>query len=265
MYSLISFALVFSAWISLTHSAMTTTEIFRAQNIEPSKARAFGQIDIYDVMTIRCRFMILNWQDQWTNVFSVGSASNKRLPALYLPASSATSGAATGAGFHLSWSTVNNWNPFMNLGGTLALNTGYTLVIEITQSTYKVTLNGVAVYDGPYDPHNLETSQTVYMGNPSYTSARVRIYYLVIEETHDPNCACATAAEVVAPPDMQLLSIAFLCGAIVCATVFWMVQHCAGKRGKVLSHEYDSVNTTIMSAATTTGADTGRETQATQE
>eukprot|EP01083_Nonionella_stella_P048023 128629_1 len=133
-----------------------------------------GNIGYYrmgDCMRFMFTVKFHSWctQDNWCSVFHGGDDSslttqvNQRMPGVWLQ-----NNAESTDKFHIVFSTTNSGNPTKNvgLGYDLALDTDYVFDISVTQSTYKIIINGQVIVNQAYPTHCVagETCNGVRVG-----------------------------------------------------------------------------------------------------
>jgi hypothetical protein len=170
------------------HEYESADLLFELGASQPTPGVSAGTIDIIDEMIIRISLTINTWPTGWANIIHVGNEDMERLPGIWLqPSSSST-------GWHMSFSTIPNNNPTVDIRGSapLALNTQYDLEIYVTQTALNVTQNGVQIHgDTAYAAHNLATGRNVYVFDPWYPAADVTIHSFSIA-TFDTVCSCCS-------------------------------------------------------------------------
>lgn len=121
-----------------------------------------------------------------------------RMPSIYIHPNSDDEGAAW-EGFLLFWSTINDKNNYINPGPHLQVNTTYDVQLDITQSRWKLTINGEVVHDGDKEQHELVQTVPCYASNPFSAVADVQISDILITTTA-VDMSIEPTIEVTSPP-----------------------------------------------------------------
>eukprot|EP01084_Bolivina_argentea_P117336 208391_1 len=106
-------------------------------------------------------------------------------------------------GLYVVFSNNDNPNPYVTVGANiLSLNKKSNIVLQITQSSYKIVIDNTVVYDIAYPAHPTDVAYPLYVCDPWYDAANVLIENLQIigspvqHSTNDirkiKNCALTT-------------------------------------------------------------------------
>ena len=109
----------------------------------------------------------------WSNIFHCGNGDQERYPAISI--------SSSGEGFDVRFSDHDNWNSGWNTKATTT-NKWYYLMVDITQSTFTVTVIGRMIGE---EKHNVSKSRhdtfdnvVCYLSNPWSDAADVLVMNL---------------------------------------------------------------------------------------
>lgn len=150
----------------------------KTESFQPSQGTIIGFIDILDEMHIEMDIVIHSFPSNWASIIHCTPGENSvRLPGVFIHANSATT-----MGFYPVFSNDGDRNYFKQTSDALVIGETYHFEMDITQSTYKVTVNGVVKADDVVQPHNTYMLEniTCYASNPWWDAANVTISNLFI-------------------------------------------------------------------------------------
>lgn len=153
--------LMTSSLFSLTRSSGYELEI--VDSFQPTAGNIIGTIAIGEEMHYEMDVTIHSIPTNWGAVFNCGTydcVEGARLPAIFLHKRSGTDGADA-EGFHTCWSHDDNGNNCVQTDH-LTVGQTYHLEIDITESLYTVTQDGVVQYSGSKAAHTTYDSATCY-------------------------------------------------------------------------------------------------------
>ena len=146
------------------------------ESFQPSQSSKIGVIDILDEMHIEFDVVIHSFPSGWANILHCTPEDDyPRVIAFWIHANS-----ASGQGFHSKYANDDNNNYGPNVGGSLILGKTYHLEMDITQSTFKIKINGVIVANDVVTTHQLFEDITCYASDPWHDAADVTISDLII-------------------------------------------------------------------------------------
>ena len=159
--------------------------------IIPTGGNEIVRINYVDEMIFSMDITINSLPTGWASIFHCGSSDSIRQPGIWIHPQSGTDNAQHES-FHISYSTVNNWNPWKQTETDLVIGETYSLKIHITQTSLQVSVNDIIeITDDNYDNHNIYTNQPCYASDPWYAAADVSIENLIISEIITQDAACS--------------------------------------------------------------------------
>ena len=171
------------------------TELYRyagLQGINPSTesgGRKLGEIDIGQNMMYSMEITVNSIPTGWASIFHCGSANTIRQPGIWLHPESDDQGA-TYTGFHISYSTTTNYNPWVNPTPHVQIGQKYELKIVIQDGYLRIYLDGVEVHAEGGNIHNILEDEPCFAGDPWYEGADVLIENIVIESIVHQTTPC---------------------------------------------------------------------------
>jgi hypothetical protein len=192
----------------LSLSSASGYELDIVDSFQPTKGSIIGTIEIGEEMHFRMDVTIHSIPSGWASIFHCGTSDSIRMPGIWLYSHSGTDGAFH-EGFTTIWSHDDNGNDFdnteyFNLGQT------YHLEIDIMESSWTVTQDGVVQFSKSKGDHTTYDSMVCYASNPWYPAADVTVSNIVVwsgaeptttgEPTEDPSVA-PTKDPSVAPTE----------------------------------------------------------------
>jgi len=187
--------------VGLFQSKVSLSEVLysNAGPIVPAKGSVLTHIDIGDTMHFEMDVVIHSWPSNWFNIIHCGSVNSMRQPGVWIHGWSASE-----IGFHVLWDPESN----VNTGGALELEETYRLVMDMSQGSFKVTVNG----DVRWDRHDVGTHSNYdnvkcYVSDNWYNAADVTITNLLITDGATAN---PTAAPTRGPTAGPIRNCSFL-------------------------------------------------------
>ena len=119
---------------------------------------SIGVIDFYDIMMYELDIRIDDLPSLWGNIFWCGNENQIRMPVI---AMKNESGVVNG--FHIKYSTTDNWNDpdgVGSMGDIVIIGTTYHIQINVSQDWMTVQINGQNVHNASKSPHELLQNQT---------------------------------------------------------------------------------------------------------
>jgi len=175
--------LMASSLMSLARADGYELEI--VDSFQPTAGNIIGYIAIGEEMHFEMDVTINSIHTGgWASVFHCGSSNGIRMPGIWLHSDSATDGASN-SGFGLRWTHDDNSNDavqteYVTVGQT------YHLEIDITESLYTVTQDGVIQHSESKGDHTTYDSMVCYASDPWYSAADVSISNIVVWSGAEP-------------------------------------------------------------------------------
>merc|ERR1719334_1428661 len=102
-----------------------------------TRSKELGRINMHNDMHFEFDVRTDSFPSSWASVFHCGAENTVRMPGIWTHPDSDDEGK-TFTGFHISFSTINKWNPWMNPGPVLEAGGNYHVEIDVTQSLLSV-------------------------------------------------------------------------------------------------------------------------------
>jgi len=168
--------------------------LIKTESFNPIKSNVIGTYEVGNAVHIEFDLTINSYGSGWQNIIhctTYGAESDyPRLPGIWYHGSG-------GNGFHSKFSNNDNKNYGGDYGGALVAGHQYHFEMDITDGTYKVTINGVVYADDVVASHsNYLGTVTCYASDPWYNAADVTISNLVIGDPVSISSAIAVPATV---------------------------------------------------------------------
>lgn len=162
--------LMASSLLSLTRAGY---ELEMLDSFEPTAGSIIGTITIGDYMHFELDVTIHSIPSGWASVFHCGSENGIRMPALFMHPYSATDDSGA-EGFHTCWTHDDNSNDCIQTEHFTVGQT-YHIEIDVTDSLYTVTQDGVVQSSDSKADHTTYDSMVCYASDPWYTAADVTL------------------------------------------------------------------------------------------
>merc|ERR1712241_659022 len=168
--------------------------LIKTESFNPTKGNVIGTYEVGKEDHIEFDLTINSYGSGWQNIIhctTYGAESDyPRLPGIWYHGSG-------GNGFHSKFSNNDNKNYGGDYGGALVAGHKYHFEMDITDGTYKVTINGVVHADEVVASHsNYLGTVTCYASDPWFNAAAVPISNLVIGDPVSISSAIAVPATV---------------------------------------------------------------------
>jgi len=123
---------------------------------QPVKGHQLGTIDIYNNMHYEFDVFVNALPSGWACLLLCGATNAVRQPGIWLHPESHVEGSYF-EGFHVSFSTVSNWNGNWNGNqrsfGNVQTETMYHFAMDVTQSQLTIRIDDNVVYDDSKEAH----------------------------------------------------------------------------------------------------------------
>ena len=142
---------------------------------EPTEGTEIGYVTIRDSMHLEMDIRIKAFPESGMgNILQCGSITQNRYPGIWIH-------SEEGIGFDVRFSDQDNWNngPYT---GAVTTNQWYHLEMNITQSTFRVTVDNEIKYDASKSRHDTYQDMMCYLGNPWDPAADVEVRNMLYEE-----------------------------------------------------------------------------------
>jgi len=193
----------------LSLSSASGYELQMMDSFQPTASNIIGYIAIGEEMHFEMDVTIHSIPTSgWGSVFHCGSENIIRMPGIWLHDQSGTDGAGQ-EGFYTTWRDGDNNDKIQT--DHLTVGQTYHLEIDITESLFTVTQDGVVQYSGEKADHTTYDSMVCYASDPWHDAADVTLSNIVVwsgaeptttgEPTSDPSVA--PTSDPTAEPSME--------------------------------------------------------------
>lgn len=189
--------------VGLFQSKVSLSEVLYSNPgpIVPSQGSVLTHIDIGDTMHFEMDVVVHSWPSSYSNIIQCGSADDIRQPGVWINHNSASS-----MGFLIVWHPESD----VETGEALELEKTYRLVMDMSQGSFKITVNGEIRWDADdVGAHVTYENMECYVSNPWHAAADVTVTNLLITDgaTNAPT-AVPTAVPTASPiRDCSFLAI----------------------------------------------------------
>ena len=156
--------------------------------IDPTFDNKIDTIEFGDSMYYEMDIKVNSIQSyrRWANIFQCGNADLDRRPGIWIHPD-ADDQNSPWKGFHIAISTNSNSNIHRNPGDALVVGTTYNIIIEITQTSWTIKIDGVTRLSETKNSHTTGNVDC-YVSDPWYGAADVEISNLRIIKVEDLGC-----------------------------------------------------------------------------
>ena len=158
------------------------TGIHRMASQTAKKGNIIGHIAIYENMHFEMDVQIKSFPDHdgWVSIFHCGQDDYQRFPGVWIHKNAKI-------GFYIRFSDQDDWDRGTGTFDDLVANQWYHLEIDVTKTTFRVTVDGVVKYDERKSRHNVYDDMVCYLGDPWYDAADVEVKNLKYDGTDSDN------------------------------------------------------------------------------
>merc|ERR1712152_104789 len=118
------------------------TAIHQMDSRQPEKGDVIGRLDIYQNMHFEMDVLIKSFPDHngWVSIFHCGQDDYQRFPGIWIHKNAKI-------GFYIRFSDQDDWDRGTGTFDDLVVNQWYHLEIDVTETSFRVTVDGVVKYN----------------------------------------------------------------------------------------------------------------------